>query len=815
MSLRRRIILVIYIISTVASLFLFVYIMNRQTHETEYTSYTDYLIDGNMVYLAENLREEGILYRIETGGRVSRVFGSSAADETSICQVTASQEGFFVLVGSLVAAEDEKDPPLTMYRAVKLDDKLGILAETERFELPSDEIVTGLSAEATGLFVTTLKKDGSAVKVYAVGPEQIKAPTELDGENIRPENIRFKGRTEERFYSDAEYRLGEIYLRTDADAPTGIFEPNARVANAVEKMWLTVPVQFRLYRNLYIWYFAALLSWYILIYLVIRMFTDRNRMIYSLAVAEIFLLVCVAGAVFFADRQYYKARQIEHSRFAVLSLEGLTDSTGFSDYVDYSAAGFYNTETYRQIQKSMVSFLSRRGNTDVFYDVLVVRLRDSLTVASASGRNLESAAFIFGSEMNDLTARLYRGDPYAAETLVIDGQTYRAVGIGDDDYIADYGLFGIINDNSTDANFWVDNRNVLIFAALIYALLSALLVLVWYLQSRDLGLFENALKDTAMERSMPERPIIIGADLKEMWDSLTQINRRLEMTNYTKMRILEAYSRYAPRNIEKALDKPSIVDVVGGDRKRLFGTLVFLGIDFSGIDSTNWEADRAHFNEIVSTVGKWQMECDCIRVGDEPDLSMIRVFFLENEDVATQRVMELVNADSPSQSRIQLSALLYYDECDFGVVGTETETLTYLDHPVASQLEPYIAFLQSLSVHLVVTEDIRLREEIAGPLRHVGRITPEGTSESVELYEVLNACPAQERAMKIASSGRFDEALNLFYQKDFYLARSRFSELLKDSPRDGLIKWYLFESDKYLNEGVTGEWYGDLRPQSV
>ena len=137
MSLRRRIILVIYIISTVASLFLFVYIMNRQTHETEYTSYTDYLIDGNMVYLAENLREEGILYRIETGGRVSRVFGSSAADETSICQVTASQEGFFVLVGSLVAAEDEKDPPLTMYRAVKLDDKLGILAETERFELPS------------------------------------------------------------------------------------------------------------------------------------------------------------------------------------------------------------------------------------------------------------------------------------------------------------------------------------------------------------------------------------------------------------------------------------------------------------------------------------------------------------------------------------------------------------------------------------------------------------------------------------------------------------------------------------------------------
>ena len=50
-----------------------------------------------------------------------------------------------------------------------------------------------------------------------------------------------------------------------------------------------------------------------------------------------------------------------------------------------------------------------------------------------------------------------------------------------------------------------------------------------------------------------------------------------------------------------------------------------------------------------------------------------------------------------------------------------------------------------------------------------------------------------------------DEALKLFYQSDYYMARNAFSELLKTNSTDELVRWYLFESERLLNQGPGGE----------
>ena len=52
--------------------------------------------------------------------------------------------------------------------------------------------------------------------------------------------------------------------------------------------------------------------------------------------------------------------------------------------------------------------------------------------------------------------------------------------------------------------------------------------------------------------------------------------------------------------------------------------------------------------------------------------------------------------------------------------------------------------------------------------------------------------------------------LNQYYEKDFYLSRTSFSEILKDTPDDKLVKWYVFESDRYLNEFANDEDYMNL-----
>ena len=50
-------------------------------------------------------------------------------------------------------------------------------------------------------------------------------------------------------------------------------------------------------------------------------------------------------------------------------------------------------------------------------------------------------------------------------------------------------------------------------------------------------------------------------------------------------------------------------------------------------------------------------------------------------------------------------------------------------------------------------------------------------------------------------------AYDEIYEKDFYIARTKFSDILKESPEDSLVRWYVFEADRYLNESTDDEEY--------
>ena len=73
----------------------------------------------------------------------------------------------------------------------------------------------------------------------------------------------------------------------------------------------------------------------------------------------------------------------------------------------------------------------------------------------------------------------------------------------------------------------------------------------------------------------------------------------------------------------------------------------------------------------------------------------------------------------------------------------------------------------------------------------------------IALYEVLDACDEKQRSEKLATLDRFNKALKLYHDKDFYLARNMFSEILKETPTDKLVRWYVFESETYLHEGAA------------
>ena len=112
---------------------------------------------------------------------------------------------------------------------------------------------------------------------------------------------------------------------------------------------------------------------------------------------------------------------------------------------------------------------------------------------------------------------------------------------------------------------------------------------------------------------------------------------------------------------------------------------------------------------------------------------------------------------------------------------------------------------------MAVTDSVYelIEKETAG--RYIGYLESEGYT--FKIYEILDACPAKERQKRLDTKEKFEKALNLFYQEDYYLGRNLFTEVLKECPDDEVAKWYLFLCEKCLNaeygKSVSGALFSD------
>ena len=797
-GLKTRILIILYIVSFVISLFIFSALMSSVSIDLECTSYADYSISGSDIYYAQNIREGGVVLKISSSGNVSKMYRAASMEDKRVIAVCAYDGFVYVTLSGF--REKEDGTVETTFRIVCLDNKLSLLTQTSRFTLEEGVIVRGLSVDRTTMYLTGIAEDGSYVKVYSLDKEILRSPDETAAENINVDIIRTKSPSTGRFFSDAFYTDGQLYVRTDADAATGVFEIDSFVSSMVSNLRLSFGQLFSLYSKYLTSYIAALLIWFILLFLAFRAVVDRNRSFYYIFIAEAMLFVVVLAGVIAVSNNYLKARRVEHSRFAITSMLGLADEAGLKSNMDYTDVSVYDSDVYQRIKDSLCEFVHRDGNSAIFYDVFVYRLKDNLVCASGSGRNRQALTEIFGQEIADITDDLYRGETFTAVDLVIDGQDYRAVALEVDKTTPEYALVGIINATNLDASIFVDNSQTFVVFLLAFAVGSIFVVLAWILHLRDLTMLENALSAAAAGKPMPERPVVIGRDVKDMWDSTAEICKKVEEVEYTKLRILEAYYRFAPKNVEKALLKNSILEVASGDRAQIKGTLAVISVDISGGKRLK------KLESVVNSIGEYQKEHNCMIVGRTPDMSLLELLFLDSVTNTIEYVTELYNQNIKGDDRITMSTALIFDECKFGVLGSEEEATTFLHAGKQSVVRKINAFASSLKLGLVVTEDVLKRENYNGPLRFVGYIKTE-QGEEIGLYEVLDAYPVRVRKEILSTLAKYKEALNAFYEKDFYIARTKFSEILKETPTDPLVRWYVFESDRYLNEFVEGDSY--------
>ncbi|MCR4892620.1 MAG: hypothetical protein K5989_10635, partial [Lachnospiraceae bacterium] len=386
-------------------------------------------------------------------------------------------------------------------------------------------------------------------------------------------------------------------------------------------------------------------------------------------------------------------------------------------------------------------------------------------------------------------------------------EEYLTVGVTTNDMSPKYALAAIISTDYTNSMLWGDSVRVGVIFGIIFVIVSIILLLIIYFRGADIREFEKEIRAVGLGKTKVDIPNLLPQDMKSMWTSLSETGKRLEEVNYDKYRIFEAYYRFAPKNIETIMGKNSIFEVKNGDVTTAEGTLMLI---YTGDNRSQTPMERVEeLNRILSYIVDYREQKDGILVSQDSSLSVLELLYLQETTGISEYAIQFLHRDATDEKAGDVSVFIYYSSFLYGIVGIGAQSLTFLSSEHSWEIEEYTKWFGSLGLRVVVTELIVNRED-TGEKRYIGYILLQGNIR-LSLYELLDACPARERKLKLMYREKFRETLDFYYQKDFYQARNRLSEIVKECPWDGIAKWYLFDCEHYLNGAEPEGEFGQLR----
>ncbi len=286
-----------------------------------------------------------------------------------------------------------------------------------------------------------------------------------------------------------------------------------------------------------------------------------------------------------------------------------------------------------------------------------------------------------------------------------------------------------------------------------------------------------------------------STEMHTLQSGLWQIASNIEWMNYSKYKMLQAYYRFAPKQIEKILHRETILDVGPLDRVTTEAALAF--VSFAEEDTI---PEREYLRMMVRNymhLGEVRKEYDGVIISGNSDLSTVKLMFNEETKKALDFGIRLASCENLDEGAGDAFILLHRTKFVYGVAGDDEQAFTYVHSNELKALDNYVEKLRKMGVRMAVTDYVHEVIEKETVTRYIGYI--EDADYTFKLYEVLDAHPADERQKRLELKPKFQKALGLFYKSDFYLARNLFSEILRSCPTDEVAKWYLFLCENSLN----------------
>lgn len=340
---------------------------------------------------------------------------------------------------------------------------------------------------------------------------------------------------------------------------------------------------------------------------------------------------------------------------------------------------------------------------------------------------------------------------------------------------------------------------------------TVLLRLVAGSATAEIAAMTRQMADVA-DGNVKPRELRPGKDeLSRMNLAMQEMCMGLSIRDYEMNATIGSYKRFVPNTLTQLLDRASVAEVDLGDSRRMVGNVGLFSIG-NRAEVRSMLDDDAFVEFINRTFGVFH---DCVlenngsMVSCSLRLSGMETIFPGNGADGVRAGLDFLGRlgkvagggiPAPQPMMILHKASLLY-----GVAGKRERLFPYLSSAELEFLERFSGKFHESGTRLVMTEEYWSDIKNAGfAVRYIGFVS-DGEKNAYKLYEVLDVYPELERKLRVEYDQRFQEAIDLFYHNDFFLARNLFSTLLRVCPGDGIVRWYLFACEHCFNHAGEAE----------
>jgi adenylate cyclase len=306
-------------------------------------------------------------------------------------------------------------------------------------------------------------------------------------------------------------------------------------------------------------------------------------------------------------------------------------------------------------------------------------------------------------------------------------------------------------------------------------------------------------------------------DLGEQFNRMARYIRQyiVDITQFS-----EASYRFVPQQFFKSLGKKGILDIRLGDQVQQNMPVMIANLrEFRKLSQTLTPMENFNFmNSFLRRFGPLVRKEDGL-ISKYLGAGFMALFpgYAEEALKAAIAIRHELTDYNAGRRRagyvpVDISIAIHKGPLMMGIIGEEQRWEGNVISDIVHLTTTLDKLSEDLGASILVTRDLfeQLREPERFRHRSLGRITPEGQEESIELIDIYEGDSEQLRQAKDRTKVLFERGLMLCQEGRFYDARETFVEVIKQNRLDKAAKLYFYLCDEYFQKGTSTGWNGTL-----